>query len=230
LAATIPQRQSNAGGNGSAAKRQRALAALGATAAVFAAFAAGVLVGRSLEAPSAGQEATAPADAPATDSNNQAGGGGPEIEMIRPDGSPAPSGTTTSATAPESQQPEPPSRNAASATQARTETDTRAAADMTDADETAKEPSQTRRQTDQDRNARPYTVQVAAFRDRPSAERLSLSLEAKGYDAYVQRSEISGKGIWYRVRVGAYAEKSKAQNHAEAIKRQIDRSAYVTLR
>lgn len=55
-----------------------------------------------------------------------------------------------------------------------------------------------------------YAVQVGAFQDRASAERMAKSLKAKGLDAFVVAAQLRG-GTWYRVRVGRYSGESDAQ-------------------
>jgi cell division protein FtsN len=60
-----------------------------------------------------------------------------------------------------------------------------------------------------------YTVQVSAFQTSEEAEAYKASLTRKGYDPYVIPAEIAGKGVWYRVRVGRYETKNKA-NEAKA--------------
>ena len=67
-----------------------------------------------------------------------------------------------------------------------------------------------------------YTVQVAAYPSRVSAETLRKSLAARGFDARVVRATSL-----YRVRVGFYATRAKADAAAERMKaKQI--SVYVT--
>ncbi|MBI5895224.1 MAG: SPOR domain-containing protein, partial [Desulfobacterales bacterium] len=49
-----------------------------------------------------------------------------------------------------------------------------------------------------------FTVQVAAFRDLESANKLVAALRGKGYSAYPLRTETVAKVAWFRVRVGAF--------------------------
>jgi cell division septation protein DedD len=48
------------------------------------------------------------------------------------------------------------------------------------------------------------TIQVAALKDTASAQRIVANLKKDGYPAYLSRTVIPGKGIWFRVRVGSY--------------------------
>ena len=55
-----------------------------------------------------------------------------------------------------------------------------------------------------------YAIQVSAVKDVNSAAKLVDRLRKKGYRAYQIRSEVPGKGVWYRVRVGAYESRDAA--------------------
>jgi cell division protein FtsN len=54
------------------------------------------------------------------------------------------------------------------------------------------------------------TIQVAAFRDRNTAERLVEKLKQKGFEGSRFEGVGSGKDIIYRVRVGAYRTRGEA--------------------
>ncbi len=60
-----------------------------------------------------------------------------------------------------------------------------------------------------------FTVQVSAFQTQEEADAYRASLGRKGYQPYVVAAEIPGKGMWYRVRVGRFDDKSSA-NEAKA--------------
>ena len=74
-----------------------------------------------------------------------------------------------------------------------------------------------------------FTIQVSAFQDRHQADRLVSSLKQKGYQAFIAKAEIPGKGTWYRVRIGQYASRDAAQGIANTLKRKEGISTYVTL-
>lgn len=61
-----------------------------------------------------------------------------------------------------------------------------------------------------------FTVQVAAVSDRDSALALQRELVLEGYPGYVIRSEAV-QGIFYRVRVGAFANRAAAAEYAAAM-------------
>ena len=59
-----------------------------------------------------------------------------------------------------------------------------------------------------------WTVQVNAFPDERSAQRLVERLKQKGYDAYMVTTNIKGRD-WYRVRVGHFAARAQAKELQE---------------
>ena len=56
-----------------------------------------------------------------------------------------------------------------------------------------------------------YYLQAASFREREDAERLRAKLALKGYKSVIQAREVEGKGTYYRIRLGPYADKRKAK-------------------
>jgi cell division protein FtsN len=56
-----------------------------------------------------------------------------------------------------------------------------------------------------------YFVQIASFKEQERAEGLKGKLAKKGYAAQVLPTQVEGKGLWYRVRVGGYASLKEAQ-------------------
>lgn len=55
------------------------------------------------------------------------------------------------------------------------------------------------------------TVQVASLKDARTADQIVAQLKARGFPAYRAIGKIPGKGIWYRVRVGAFNDRAEAQ-------------------
>jgi cell division protein FtsN len=89
------------------------------------------------------------------------------------------------------------------------------------ADKPASEKVETAAKTAEDEKAkndapRDWTVQVNAFTDERSAQRLAERLKQKGYDAYVVTANIKGRD-WYRVRVGHYPTRAQAKQFLEEI-------------
>lgn len=63
-----------------------------------------------------------------------------------------------------------------------------------------------------------FAVQIAAVQDAQNAEKLVTRLRKKGYRAYQIRSEVAGKGVWFRVRVGAYKDRAEADSMIAKLK------------
>ena len=57
---------------------------------------------------------------------------------------------------------------------------------------------------------KPLTIQVSSLKDHALALRTEKELKAKGYNAYVITAMVPGKGVWHRVRLGAFADKKEA--------------------
>jgi cell division septation protein DedD len=62
------------------------------------------------------------------------------------------------------------------------------------------------------------TIQVAAFKDAKMAENLVDELKKKGFPAYKVIGKNPQKGIWYRVRVGAFKNKAGASDMLQRLK------------
>lgn len=57
-----------------------------------------------------------------------------------------------------------------------------------------------------------YIVQVASFKSETIAQREVNKIKSKGYSAFVERTEIPNRGIWYRVKVSGFNSVNEAQN------------------
>ncbi|MFH1070793.1 MAG: SPOR domain-containing protein [Candidatus Glassbacteria bacterium] len=62
-----------------------------------------------------------------------------------------------------------------------------------------------------------FTVQVAAWETKDSADKLAAFYQSKGYDARVENADL-GSGQWYRVRIGNYKNSAEARQVAEEIR------------
>ena len=60
-----------------------------------------------------------------------------------------------------------------------------------------------------------YFVQVAAFKDKGSADSMAAKLRDKGYKTYVQEATFLGKEVWYRIRLGPFSNKAEADRFAK---------------
>ena len=63
-----------------------------------------------------------------------------------------------------------------------------------------------------------YTVQVASFPDRASAEEMEMRFKAKRYPAYTEEVKIPGKGTWYRVKIGKFTTQGEANRYGNDMK------------
>jgi cell division septation protein DedD len=63
-----------------------------------------------------------------------------------------------------------------------------------------------------------FSVQVASVQDIKGADNLVAELRSKGYQAYQIRSEVSGKGVWYRIRVGGFEDRGAAEKVLKKLK------------
>ncbi len=74
-----------------------------------------------------------------------------------------------------------------------------------------------------------FTVQVGAYQDQRAAENLKNSLKSKNYSVYLEENSFSGTSKIYRVRVGKYKEREKAQALAIQLEKEERLPTFVTL-
>jgi tetratricopeptide (TPR) repeat protein len=72
-----------------------------------------------------------------------------------------------------------------------------------------------------------YTVQILASEDREAAEDLASRIISGGYKAYSQEVQLPGKGLFYRVRVGAYPSRWEARAAMAEIVHKYDLEAWI---
>ena len=72
-----------------------------------------------------------------------------------------------------------------------------------------------------------FTLQLSSFQDRNEADAFLSSVKAAGYSAYVTEAEVSGKGTFYRVRMGKYASLEAANDAKVDVEKAIKKSASV---
>ena len=65
-----------------------------------------------------------------------------------------------------------------------------------------------------------YTIQTASVKDPKDADRLVQKLKKSGYPAYRAIGKVEGKGIWFRVRIGEYKNKSEALGVIKKLKKE----------
>ena len=62
-----------------------------------------------------------------------------------------------------------------------------------------------------ERSVAAYSVQVSSFLSLERAEREIKDLTSKGYHAYIHPFEAPGQPLWYRVKVGKFADRATAR-------------------
>ncbi|MEE8398410.1 MAG: SPOR domain-containing protein [Desulfobacterales bacterium] len=63
------------------------------------------------------------------------------------------------------------------------------------------------------------TIQVGSFREMATADQVVAELKGEGYRAYRIVGKVSGRGVWYRVRIGYYANTAEAQETIQRLKK-----------
>ena len=64
-----------------------------------------------------------------------------------------------------------------------------------------------------------YTIQAASVKTVKDADQLVQKLKKRGYPAYRAIGKIPGKGIWFRVRIGEYKNKTEALGVMKKLKK-----------
>jgi cell division septation protein DedD len=72
-----------------------------------------------------------------------------------------------------------------------------------------------------------FTVQLGASQDRVDAQRLEDRARSAGLRPYLVEVDLGPKGIWYRVRVGAFASREAAERFRKDVERELRGSAIV---
>jgi len=62
-----------------------------------------------------------------------------------------------------------------------------------------------------------YTEQTASYQEKEMAEDEVRRLKKRGYAAFISSSQLPGKGIWYRVRLGSFSNKAAAEKLQKTI-------------
>jgi cell division septation protein DedD len=69
-------------------------------------------------------------------------------------------------------------------------------------------------------NSRTVTIQAASLKDLAEADALVKKLKHRGYPAYKTIAVVSGKGIWFRIRVGRYSSREAARDVVGKLKKE----------
>ncbi|MHB1843495.1 MAG: SPOR domain-containing protein [Deltaproteobacteria bacterium] len=73
-----------------------------------------------------------------------------------------------------------------------------------------------------------FTIQVKATQSSPEAHKFVQRLQSGGYQPFVAEVDIPGKGRWYRVRVGHFETRAKADQYLADFERETHYQAFVT--
>lgn len=73
-----------------------------------------------------------------------------------------------------------------------------------------------------------WSLQLSASQDRAEADRFVSGLKDKGYSPYIVEAQVAGKGTWYRVRLGRFANREAASRYLTDFKRETQLEAFVT--
>jgi cell division septation protein DedD len=79
----------------------------------------------------------------------------------------------------------------------------------------------------QDATAAHFTLQLSAFPEKADADEFMRKIQSAGYRPFVVASEVPGKGVFYRVRVGDYGSKQAAVDAKNEFERKQRMIAYV---
>ncbi len=63
-----------------------------------------------------------------------------------------------------------------------------------------------------------FTIQIASLKDSVAADKMVAKLKKRGYPAYRSIGKIPDKGIWYRVRVGYFKNRTEARGTVTRLK------------
>jgi cell division septation protein DedD len=74
-----------------------------------------------------------------------------------------------------------------------------------------------------------YTVQTASYQERHMAEDEAKRLKRRGFAAFVVSSELPGKGVWHRVRLGSFSNKAAAERLQKSVRDKEGLSTIVVL-
>lgn len=64
-----------------------------------------------------------------------------------------------------------------------------------------------------------YTVQVSSFPSEEEANAFAAAMRRKGFKPFVVAAALPGKGTWYRVRVGSFADGEQAKSAKQLLAR-----------
>jgi len=72
-----------------------------------------------------------------------------------------------------------------------------------------------------------FTLQLSSFQDKHEAEAFLASMKDAGYQPYLTEAEVTGKGTFYRVRLGSYRSVDAANDAKADLERTTKKTATV---
>lgn len=74
-----------------------------------------------------------------------------------------------------------------------------------------------------------YTLQIASCQERGMAEDEVKKMKQRGYAAFIASSELPGKGMWHRVRIGSFSNRAAAEKLQKEIRAKAGVSPIITI-
>jgi cell division septation protein DedD len=62
-----------------------------------------------------------------------------------------------------------------------------------------------------------FTLQAGSFEKKEHAEELFQELQKKGYPVFLEKADLKGKGVWYRVKLGEFSTRAEAEKFREEL-------------
>jgi DedD protein len=72
-----------------------------------------------------------------------------------------------------------------------------------------------------------FTLQLSSFQDKSEADAFLTAMKAAGYQPYVTEADVSGKGTFYRVRLGSYRSLEAANDAKTEYEKAAKKTAQV---
>ena len=73
-----------------------------------------------------------------------------------------------------------------------------------------------------------FTLQLSSFQNKSEANEFYKTLSSAGYQPYIVKADVSGRGTWFRVRLGQYSEYEDALAAKANFEEKQKMIAYVT--
>lgn len=74
-----------------------------------------------------------------------------------------------------------------------------------------------------------YTVQVSSHPEKQTAEADVKRMKQNGFAAHIVTSELQGKGMWYRVQIGSFANKDAAEKLRQEVHAKVGMAPIIVI-